>query len=66
MKNLIILVSILAVALPLAGCSGGEDKLDTQAPPVENPQKESKPTGFKQPPTPPSAGGPPPATQESK
>jgi len=66
MKNLIILVSILAVAIPLAGCSGGDDKLDTQAPPVENPKKETKPAGFKQPLPPPSAGGPPPAAQQGK
>jgi len=60
MKKVVVL-AILASAtmLVMTGCSKPEDKaLETAAPPVANPKKESKPAGFVQPTPPPTMGTP--------
>jgi len=60
MKRLLALALIASFGVFLTtGCSKPEDKaLETAAPPVANPKKESKPAGFVQPPPPPTMASP--------
>lgn len=63
MKFMIALAVVLTVASTMVGCKT-EDNLDTQAPPIANPQKEIPPPGFKKKfADPPTMGAPPSAEQ---